>query len=150
MIERGANESLEGDDTVRAGEAVGDPKESPRVTEEFPFGLPSILAIADALPVMVAYCDQREIYRFCNRPIAEWFERPRSDILGRTVQEVMGEEAYSLRQGPIRAALNGEHQRYCAEFVHPTRGALVTRAEYIPHRGPDGSVVGVIMIVQDV
>src|SRR3989337_2160921 len=51
-----------------------------------------ILAIADALPVMIAYVDQTEHYLFVNRPIADWFERPRSAILGRPVREGIGDK----------------------------------------------------------
>ena len=53
-----------------------------------PMGL---LALADVLPVMTAYVDRHERYRFLNKPLAEWFERPRSEILGRTLREVLGE-----------------------------------------------------------
>ena len=35
-----------------------------------------ILALADALPVMTAYIDAEQRYRFLNKPLAEWFERP--------------------------------------------------------------------------
>ena len=50
--------------------------------------------VADALPVMIAFCDAELRYRFVNRALADWFERPRSDILGRTMREVLGEQAY--------------------------------------------------------
>ena len=62
-----------------------------------PFDFHSVLQIADTLPVMVAFVDRSQIYRFCNQPIADWFERPRKDILGRTLAEIMGEDAYGLR-----------------------------------------------------
>ena len=114
------------------------------------FDFPSILQIADSLPVMVAYCDRDQVYRFCNRPIADWFERPREAILGRTLAEVMGPGAYALRKDAVAAALAGERQWFAAEFLHPTRGPLTTQASYIPQMSKDGSVAGVIMIVEDV
>ena len=114
------------------------------------FDFQNILAIADSLPVMIAYVDRSETYRFLNQPIADWFERPRSQILGKCVREVMGETSYALRSDAIRAALGGERQFFAASFDHPTRGALTTQAEYVPHRLDDGSVAGIIMVVQDV
>ncbi|MEQ7874791.1 PAS domain-containing protein [Sphingomonas sp. ASV193] len=114
------------------------------------FDFQTIVAIADALPVMVAYCDRDQVYRFCNRPIADWFERPRSAILGHSLVEVMGPTAYSLRKARIAEALAGIPQRFAAEYDHPTRGLLHAKAEYIPHRPDGGAVAGVIMIVQDV
>ena len=113
------------------------------------FDFAGILAIADALPVMVAYCDTDQVYRFCNRGIADWFERPRGDILGRTVRDVMGDAAYALRADSIAAALAGERQWFAASYQHPTRGLLTTQADYVPHFAADGRVVGVVMLVQD-
>ncbi|MEO5808634.1 MAG: PAS domain-containing protein [Sphingomicrobium sp.] len=129
---------------VKAG---AKPSAPPTPPVAFDFG--ALIAIADSLPVMVAYCDTGQVYRFCNRPIAEWFERPRDQILGRTVRDVMGEAAYSIRQTAIEAALSGERQWFAASFEHPTRGPLTTQAEYVPHVDADGRVVGIVMIVQD-
>src|SRR5687767_14446526 len=56
-----------------------------------------MLALADVLPVMTAYIDKEQRYRFLNKPLADWFERPRSEILGKTLKEVLGEEAYAVR-----------------------------------------------------
>ena len=109
-----------------------------------------ILAIADALPVMIAYIDPQQIYRFANKPIADWFEQSRSTLLGKTMREVMGETNYAAREATIAAALGGERQWFAAAFDHPTRGPLAAQAEYIPHVLPDGSVAGVIMVVQDI
>ena len=52
------------------------------------FDFSSILAVADMLPVMIAYMDADHRLRFVNRPLAEWFERSRSSILGLTVREL--------------------------------------------------------------
>ena len=114
------------------------------------FSFETILAIADSLPVMVAFCDSGQVYRFCNKPIADWFERPRNEILGRTLREVMGEGAYAVRREAIAAGLAGERQWFAASFDHPTRGPLTTQAEYLPQVGASGEVTGLIMVVQDV
>jgi PAS domain S-box-containing protein len=109
-----------------------------------------ILAIADALPVMIAYVDPNQRYLFANKPIADWFERPRGDILGRTMREVMGEANYALREDTIAAALKGTRHWFAAAYDHPTRGPLFAQAEYIPHTLPDGTVAGIIMVIQDI
>ena len=46
----------------------------------------AMLAIADILPVMVAYIDRSLTYRFVNKPLADWLGLPRKDILGRTIR----------------------------------------------------------------
>ena len=109
----------------------------------------TVSCIADALPVMVAYCDADQIYRFCNQPVCDWFERPRESILGHSVRSIMGEAAYGGRKDALALALKGEKKWLVARYDHPTRGPLVIQAEYTPHLDADGAVVGVIMVVQD-
>ena len=114
------------------------------------FDFSSILAIADALPVMVAYCDASLRYRFINRALAEWFERPRSDILGKSMRDVLGDTAYPMREPMVKAAMRGERQWFASDYDHPARGRLTVQTEYIPQLAPDGSVAGLIMLVEDV
>ena len=42
------------------------------------FDFPALLAIADSLPLMIAYCDLDLTYRFVNRPMARWMAGSRS------------------------------------------------------------------------
>lgn len=114
------------------------------------FDFAAVLSIADAIPVMIAYLDRRHRYTFVNRALADWFERPRAQILGRTVRELLGEEAYASRAPLIEAAFAGERQWFAIDFDHPTRGALAVQSEYIPQLGADGVVRGVLMLVEDI
>src|SRR5919112_1713713 len=83
-----------------------------------PWGM---LALADELPVMVGYFDRDMRYRFLNKALAEWLEKPRSEILGRTPLELTGEGAFREREPLIRAALAGERQSVSTTFEHSTR-----------------------------
>ena len=109
-----------------------------------------LLSIADTLPVLIAYLDTEQRYQFINRALAEWFERPRREILGRKMREVLGEEAYTARIPMIEAALAGERQWFAANYDHPTRGQLAIQTEYVPQFGHGGKVEGVVVLVQDV
>ena len=109
-----------------------------------------MLAIADALPVLIAYLDTQERYTFVNKALAEWFGLPRKEILGRTMREVIGDEAYRARQPMISAALAGERQWFAAGFDHRTRGQLAVQSEYIPQKSASGQVDGLVILVQDV
>ena len=91
---------------------------------------------------MIGFLDREQRYRFVNRALADWFERPRKEILGRTMREVLGEEIYAVRQPMIDAALAGERQWFAADFDHPTRGLLAVQADYVPQSMASGEVVG--------
>ena len=115
-----------------------------------PVDFAGVLAIADSLPVMIAYLDRDLRYRFLNRTLADWLEQPRRSVLGRTMEEVVGEKAYKFRRPMVEAALEGDEQWFIADFDHVTRGKLTVQAHYVPHRNSKGKVVGIILVIQDV
>src|SRR5947207_16021093 len=70
----------------------------------------AMLAIADVLPVMIGYVDTGFIYRFVNKPFADWFERPRRAIRGLSMAELLGEATFASREANLTGALAGEGQ----------------------------------------
>ncbi|HEU4497984.1 MAG TPA: PAS domain-containing protein, partial [Sphingomicrobium sp.] len=154
MADRGKIESPNGD--ARAGKKRGAESADLKAVAAGLSALPGpvdfagVLAIADSLPVMIAYLNREQRYLFLNRTLAEWLEQPRRTILGRTMREVVGENAYEFRRPMVEAALNGEEQWFIADFDHVTRGKLTVQAHYVPHRDPEGQVIGLILVIQDV
>ena len=114
------------------------------------FDFSSMLAVADMLPVMVAFIGEDLRYRFMNKPMADWFERPRSELLGLTMRELLGEEAWAMREPLVAAAFAGERKFFAADFKHPTRGSLAVQTNYMPWADSSGAVRGIIVLVQDV
>ncbi|HET9355794.1 MAG TPA: PAS domain S-box protein [Sphingomicrobium sp.] len=114
------------------------------------FDFAQTLAIADALPMGIAYVGRDHRYLFVNKALAGFFDKPRSDMLGRTMDEVLAAEAMKLRAPMLAAALAGERQFFVADFEHPSRGPLTVQSDYLPQTLPDGSVSGVVIIVNDV
>jgi len=118
------------------------------------FDFSAMLTIADMLPVMVCMIDPDGRYRFVNKPYADWFERSRADILGRTMAEVIGQEAADYRAPMMAAALGGDPQFFVTDYDHPTRGMTAIQTSYIPWRGADGpegrTVRGIVTILADI
>ncbi len=145
---------------ARAPELLLDhPIGSPRTPKDFEplvtavggnLDFPAMLAIADILPVMVAYIDRTLTYRFVNRPLAEWLGRPRREILGKPIAEIIGEEPFSQRWPMYEAALKGERTFYASEFDHPTRGHVAVQSDYVPWADASGEVRGIIILFEDV
>ena len=90
---------------------------------------PGLLTLADLLPVMTAFLDREERYRFINKALAEWLEQSRRDMIGKTMREVLGDENYAPREALIGAAMAGEPQLFAATFEHATRGTLAAQTE---------------------
>ena len=114
------------------------------------FDFSTIVAIADELPVMVGFLDASERFGFVNKPLADWLERPRSEILGQSFRDVIGEEAYATRAPLIAAAMAGERKWFAATFPHERRGERALQTNYLPWKDTAGRVGGVLCIVQDV
>ena len=112
---------------------------------------PGLLALADLLPVMTAYVDRELRYRFINKPLADWLGRPRREMIGRTMAEVLGEENFAPRLPMLNAALAGERQFFAATFEHPERGIVAAQTDYTPWLNPGtGKAEGVVIVVTDV
>ena len=114
------------------------------------FNLAWVRGIADALPMPIAFLDHERRYRFINQAFADFFERPRREILGLTVRELLGDKAYAVRKPMFDAAFAGERQWFAADFPLPTRGPLAIQAEYVPQVGDGGAVEGVVAVITDV
>jgi PAS domain S-box-containing protein len=138
--------------------AKGGKRAAPAAAPDLPTGLPEsmfspqgLLALADLLPVMTAYLDRELKYRFINQALAEWLERPRREMIGRSMREVLGEANYAAREPMLMAALAGERQYFAATFEHPTRGLVAAQTEYVPWLSAEGGEVeGVAIVVTDI
>jgi len=136
---------------VRQGEAAPDSTAAQLARLPAEFFTPSgMLALADLLPIMVAYFDSDLRLQFLNKRLAEWIERPRSDLLGRHIRDVIGEATYATRRPLLEAALAGERQFFVADFHHATCGPLAVQTEYIPWRDKRGRVTGFAVVSQDI
>jgi PAS domain S-box-containing protein len=152
MADWGEVESPRGEVDAAAGQDAADLKAVAASLAALPgpVNFSGVLAIADSLPVMIAYLDRGQRYMFLNRTLADWLEQPRKAILGRTMREVVGKKAYEFRRPMLEAAMQGEKQWFIADFDHPSRGKLTVQTQYVPHVGADGEVIGVILVIQDV
>ena len=88
--------------------------------------------IVDSVPALIAYVDSEERYRFNNYAYEQWFGRPRSEVYGRTVREVLGEEAYMAAAPHVRAALAGRLVTFEESLVYPDGNARHVKATYAP------------------
>jgi PAS domain S-box-containing protein len=106
-------------------------------------------ATTDALPILISYIDNDQIFRFANKPYAAWFDRPLEKIVGRKIADVMDAAMYEARRPFVERALAGESLSYEVDFVRPT-GTAVTEVVHVPHRDEAGRVLGIYVVVQDI
>lgn len=74
---------------------------------------------------MISYVDGEQRYRFVNGVYETWFCQPRAYFLGRTVQETLGEAAYTVAYPRLTQALAGERVTFENTVLYPDGFARV-------------------------
>ena len=105
--------------------------------------------ITDNLPVLIAYIDREQRYRFCNGHYEAVFGIKPEAFIGRTVREMLGEEAHAELAAPMARALAGERVRF---ERHGTERGLDSHflVDYIPEVTTEGDVPGFYVLVLDI
>jgi diguanylate cyclase (GGDEF)-like protein/PAS domain S-box-containing protein len=105
--------------------------------------------VANNVPALISYLDRGERYRFSNRTYDDWFGIPHERMLGRTLAEVFGDEAYEGMRGYIERCMAGESVEF--ELAADGRGKGRTlQISCVPHLGAEGEVLGLYMLANDV
>jgi|WetSurSiteA1Bulk_404760.scaffolds.fasta_scaffold03267_3 PAS domain S-box-containing protein len=115
-----------------------------RVSKEF------IQRIADEASLLIAYVDTNEIYQFANRQYESWFGMPVSEIIGKSVREVVGEINYSMVKEKIREVLSGKIVFYEDKLILKDNSVISYEARYIPDFAVDFSIRGYFITAQDI
>jgi diguanylate cyclase (GGDEF)-like protein/PAS domain S-box-containing protein len=106
--------------------------------------------IMDNVPARVAYIDRDYRYRFLNRHDEEWLGMSRSELTGRPVGEVVGEERFSQMQPMLERVLNGEVVSVEQMLKQPSGEERWEAVHYAPNRDAEGKVIGIYAVHTDV
>ena len=105
--------------------------------------------IINAMPILIGYVDRDERFRLNNAAYLDWYGLTPQELYGRTIREVLGDEAYALRADYIAQALSGK--TCCFSISAPHRDGSFRQAlmNYLPRHGADGAVNGFYIFVID-
>lgn len=109
-----------------------------------------IQLITDALPFLVAYVDAERRYAFVNATYEHWLGQPRSELMGRTLEACLGEQAFAIIRPHVERALAGHPVMYETELSYPDGRVRSIEATYIPQFADDGAVLGFVSLVADI
>jgi PAS domain S-box-containing protein len=105
--------------------------------------------VTDSLPVLIAYIDANQRYRFINETGMRWFGRERSDIIGRTVEEIHPMN-YARFQPRISEVLGGRNVDFDDNVRYGDGDLRDIEINYVPHIAADGTVSGYLALVEDI
>ena len=106
--------------------------------------------ITDTAPILLLQCDRSGRYRFVNRAYAERFGLMPEQVIGKTLQEVLGKEAYQVIQPHIQRVLEGDLVHYEVEVPYERIGRRFMHAAYVPEKNADGEVTGWVSAISDI
>jgi PAS domain S-box-containing protein len=89
--------------------------------------------IANGLPVLIAYVDDRQCYRFNNEAYQTWLGLSPSNIYGCHLEAVHGEEEYTAIRQYVEKSLSGQTVNYERDTILQDGGLHSLSVTYIPH-----------------
>lgn len=101
--------------------------------------------LVESLPVSVVYVDAQQVIRIVNREFEKWYAKPRSQIIGRSMREVTGDdERYFATQKFVKNALQGYKTSFFLPRNYPDSQQRYIAAYLEPDISPDGKVLGYV------
>jgi PAS domain S-box-containing protein len=108
--------------------------------------------IADAVPFVIAHVDAQGHIRFVNRAAEQWAGRPRAELEGREVAEILPATVFAMVRERLEMAQGGE--RVTFDFAVGAQAANRRRiaATFVPHADDEagGGPMGFYAIAEDV
>jgi len=109
--------------------------------------------ITDNAPIMLAEIDASLHYTFVNAPYAAMFGKTAQDIIGLSVDSLLGQEAFEKTRVNTQKVLNGEPVRYDLRLPRVDAQGndfiKVMDVSYSPHFDETGTVVSYIATIVD-
>ena len=110
-----------------------------------------IRLITDAFPAIIYYVNKNLCYDFANRAFEEWHGCRRSDVIDKSMQQLLGNQEFAKHEQYIKQALNGQSVNF---EIQITRGESENlsyfRKNFVPHFDENGSVIGFFALEQDI
>ena len=108
--------------------------------------------IANGLPVLIAYVDKQQCYRFNNKAYQTWLGLSPTKIYGSHLQEVHGKKEYQKIQEYVEMALSGQMVTYENETIFQDEHLHTVNVSYIPHidKQEEDTVKGFFSLISDI
>ncbi len=106
-------------------------------------------ALADNIPALFSYIDPSEHYRYVNRRYADLFKVPAAEIIGKTVEELLGCDGYREVRPHLRKVLAGDPVRFQRNMKLPD-GEHNLDVKYVPELAESGQLKGFFVLVEDI
>ncbi len=106
--------------------------------------------IINAVPAGISYFDRKQRFRFANDKYEPLLGLKPSELVGKTLQEVLGKKGYEIARQQAQRALSGQIASFENALPAKDGGKILSADSYVPDIGPDRTVNGFMALVQDI
>ncbi|PKN07474.1 MAG: hypothetical protein CVU73_11955 [Deltaproteobacteria bacterium HGW-Deltaproteobacteria-8] len=106
-------------------------------------------AVTNNIPGLVGYWNADLRCEFANNAYLDWFGKPSHEVVGMTMQELLGPDLFARNEKFVLGALRGDPQHFERVLTMTDGSQHHTLAHYIPD-DHDGHVHGFFVLVNDV
>lgn len=106
--------------------------------------------ITNALPVLIAYVDDQQQYRFNNNAYFDWLGKSPGEIYGSHLQHIWGAACYQRMQFYVDSALSGHTVTYENEITLANGNQRSVDVTYVPHLDDQNTVKGFFALTSDI
>jgi PAS domain S-box-containing protein len=107
-------------------------------------------SILNHAPTMVAYIDKNERYQFSNDKYCQFHRMSASEMIGRTLTELLDIELAKEIRPRVESVLRGEKQLFEVTMKNAEGENLWVEAYYVPDTGSDNEVRGFFAFIRDI
>ena len=106
--------------------------------------------VSNTVPALTSYIDTNSRFVTCNDAYTKWFGLSKSDVIGKTVAQVVGDEAWDRIRPYVAEALTGRHVEFEVEMPYRHGPPRWIHAVYTPHHHQDGSLAGFVVMITNI
>ncbi|MEM9214305.1 MAG: ATP-binding protein [Cyanobacteria bacterium P01_F01_bin.150] len=107
--------------------------------------------ITDALPVLIAYVDTKQRYRFNNAAYTDWLGKSFQALQGKHLKTIWGDRIYERMRPWVKKALAGETVSYENDIHFAGQMPRSVDITYVPHQDDKtGAIKGFFALTSDI
>lgn len=100
---------------------------------------------------LLSFVDTDYRYRYVNQCYLDYWAKSEDQIIGHRIPELIGDALFTqLVKSYFDQALSGTEVAYEAQIDFPGKGSRTVQVSYLPVRGADGAVTGVVVRSHDI
>jgi len=106
--------------------------------------------VTKQMAVAVTRCSRDFRYLWANQVYADWIRRPLKEVVGRSISDVLGKDAFEVLRPYFQRVLSGEKVHHEQEEEFLGIGLRWISADYTPTLDAQGNVDGWVAVVVDI